>query len=775
VATSALDVDLPEGYARNQSGPAEYPTGKPTTPEKKRRYAEYIRALWDEQEQYASELHRVWTQTLLFLSGRQWWTRVKGTVFRPPRVPSWKEQPVTNLTMAFFRNYLAKALKNRPSWTVIPATTEPDDIHSAELGDDVLEAKWQELRLARTLRSAVSWCIATGNGFLYPYWNSDSGRMTVAEVTMDVPVYDPITGIQTGTEEAQVYLNKRGDPQLLDDGRPDPAAKPVMVDEGEVGVRSLSPYQVRVNPEAENDDDLTWVLVSEIRSLRELARTHPDLVEDITPEGAEVADLDRALSAMGNIMGSQSETALTPEEDRRAEHLDRVLVLHYHEKPSEEYPNGRYWVATKDTLLEDPQPLPEGVWPPIIHLEDVVIPGRYYASSVMEQVVPINRGYNELNAQIREHHNLMAKGKWLVPRGSGIKQGMISNAPGEVIQFNPGFEPRQANIQSLPQTVVEERNRIFSDFEMVSGQHRTSYGKAPPGVSAGVAFLQLQEADDTDLNPFLTMLEDSVAQLAGAILKIIRERYTSERLIYVVGKNKAYQVRSFRGSDLRGVLDVRPQQGSSFPWSKTAQQSMLLTLAAQMPQLFIDPETGQFDTAKFARALPIGGLEVVGQDTDLDVQEAKREEEQFSMLGLEGASREVPTVGFWQNHDVHYLQHVRVLKSANFDEWPEEGQRAFIRHVQETQQAREQKATQMAQMQAMAQGNAPKELYQQGGPDSMANGGPPGAQAPPNLTPEDLANLSPDELAALEGLEANDWIESELSVEDVPPAAREGF
>lgn len=768
----ARDVDLPPSF-RNSNSKARsgYPTGNVRDPLAVRQYATYTRALWDEQDEYMAGLHRVWTQNLLFLSGRQWWLpqRNPAEPFRPPRVPSWKEQPVTNLTMAFFRTYLAKVLKNRPAWTVIPATTEPDDIHAAELGDQVLEAKWQELKLARVLRAAVSWALTTGNGYLYPYWNSNTGRMVPAEAVLDVPVYDEM-GAVTGTEEMPVLLDKKGEPQLLANGRPDPAAEPVMVDEGDVGVKAYAPEQVRVNPEAESDDDLNWVIISEIRSLRELALTHPDLVQSgkLIPEDVTIADLDRALTSLDGLLSPTT----TQVRDTRDEQLDRVLVLHYHEKPSEEYPNGRYWQATRDLLLEDPQDLPEGIWPPIIHLQDVAIPGRYHAGSVLEQIVPINKSYNELNAQIREHHNLMAKGKWLVPRGSGIRQGMISNAPGEVIQFNPGFQPEQAKIVPLPQTILDERQRIYGDFEIVGGIHGISMGKAPPGVSAGVAFLQLQEADDTDLNPFLTMLEDRVAELAGAVLQIIKARYTTERLIYVTGQNQRYQVRSFKGSDLRGAVDVRPQAGSSFPWSKTAQQSMMLTLAAQLPQLFTNPETGQFDTAKFARLLPVGGLGALGLDSDLDVQEAQREEEQFSVLGLEG--NEMPEVGFWQNHDIHYLSHIRVLKSAKFKDWPMQGQRAFLAHVQQTLQQRDQKAAQMAQMNAMAQGNAPKELYQQGGPAGMDGAGAPGTptgaapgEFPGQGGPLDFASMPP-ELMGMAGTGSPDWLQGAMGGGTMP-------
>ena len=656
----------------------EYPDGDDLEPE---RYAEYTRALWDEQEEALRPLHQVWLQNLLFLSGRQWWkyNPVTGT-FGPARVPPWRKQPVSNLSLAFFRTFLAKATRVRPAWQVVPASTDPEDVKAAELADDVLQAKWLELKLSRTLRQAVAWTIATGNAFLYPYWNSDTGKLEPLYIEREIPKYDE-NGMMIGTELALVPADENGDPILTADGTYDLNAEPALVDRGDVGVRVYSPFQVRVNADAETDEDVTVVMIAEAVTLRELYDTYPELAGEIIAEDtSELEDYDRLFMA---ITGG-ADTHITSGADTRDREIPKALVIHYHERPSPRYPQGRYWVvAGRNALLVPPGPLPEGVWPPVVHLMDIPFPGRYYAMATMESIVGLNREYNEINGAIAEHHERMLKGKWIVEKGTGVKKGMITDAPAEVIQVNTGFINgiKQIDLKPLPEAVYRERDRVLNDFELVSGIHKISMGRPPPGVTAGVAFLQLQEADDTDLGPFLAMLEESVAQLAGAILQIIKERYDEERLIHVVGPDRRFLARSFKGADLAGAVDVVPVAESSFPWSKTARQSMLLEMAARLPALFVDPETGQFDAARFARLLPIGGLESLTAHQDLDVQEAMREEEMFEHYGIE--SNELPQVEFWQDHEVHYRQHTRVLKSARFRDWPPENQALFLAHVQE--------------------------------------------------------------------------------------------
>ena len=707
-AAPDIDFRVPSTF----TGPpvAEYPTGNGDGRAGQQSYSLYTRALWDEQNEGLRPLHETWVQNLLFLASKQWLRNHQGQ-FLPQIVPDWREQPVTNICLPFFKTFLSKATKNRPAWAVVPQSADPDDVHSTELAEEVLEAKWTELKLGRVIRRAVGWTIVTGNGFLYPYWNTSTGKMRKLEVEMEVPVYEEVDGekIEVGTEVVLVPLDEDGDPKLGEDGRPSPNAEPHVVDMGDVGVRVLSPFQVRVNPEAEEDEDVTWFIIGEVMTLREIQQTWPEAFDpenELTVMAEDVGALDDYNRAFAGIMGGDQRAA--PPQDMRAKDLHKALVLFYHEIPTPDYPDGRYWICTKDVLLEKPGPLPEGVWPALIHLQDVMIPGRYHAASTFENIVELNREYNELNGQIKEHHNLFIRGKWLVPKGSGIKKGAITTQPGEVIQYNPGFAPTQMELKPLPSAVYQERQRVLDDYQLVGGIHKVSMGAPPPGVTAGVAFLQLQEADDTDLGPFLAMLEESVASLTSAVLQIIKERYTEERLVYVAGPNRKFQVRAFRGSDLSGAIAVVPVAESSFPWSKTARQSMLLTLAGQMPELFQDPETGQFDKAKFAKMLPIGGLDQFVSSEDIDVQEALNEEELFASYGEE--SRALPEVGWWQDHEVHFNQHVRILKSRKHLDWNEEAQAAFLQHVQATMAARDQKR---------AQRN-----IEQGGT-------PPGDQAPP--------------------------------------------
>lgn len=687
---------------RVDDDPAPYPA---TDDEDEEDYGTYTRALWDEQEGALEPLHQVWIQNLLFLAGHQWWTYNGRTgIWGPQRVPEWKERPVSNLCLPYFKHVLAKATKNKPAWTAIAGSTDPEDIHAAKLAEEALEAKWMELRMARVLRRAIAWVIPTGNAFIYPYWNEQTGNIIPLTVPMDLPEVDPETG-EMSAKTVDVPVGPDGEPVMIMDQEhgimvPDLTAEPIYIDEGEIGAKVYSPFQVRVDPGAECDEEVTFAIIAEVLPTRDIHRKYPDSKGKVSAE--DVGVIDQYDKLVGQMWGAGGDMNMVSGSTERDQELPKALVLHYHEKPTPDYPEGRYWCTSGTALLEEPQPLPDGIWPCMVHMTDVEVPGRYHAMSTMEAIVGLNREYNDLNAMIKEHHNLLLRGKWLVPIGSNIKKGQITTQPGEVIQHTPGLPPKQAEIKPLPNVVYQERERVMQDFQTVSGIHRISHGSPPPGVTSGTAFLTLQEADDTDLGPFLAMMEESVAELAWKFLQIIQQRYDDERLVAIPGDDRRFSVKQFRGADLQGVIDVQPQHGSSAPWNQTARQSLILDLLNKPAgaEMFRDEETGMFDRARVARLLPVAGLESLGSLEDIDINEALREEEDFSeFVGTHGEV--VPQVTPWQNHQIHLRQHTRMLKSAAFERWPAPAKAAFIGHWQQTKDTIMQMQMQAAMQQQM--------------------------------------------------------------------------
>lgn len=731
------DLEDQEQY-KKKKGPCEYPEGDDLTPD---RYAAYSREQMDERLEEQRWYRVTATQNMLFLAGLQWWRYNKKTgSFEMPEYPPWAKTPVRNLLIRYFQFMLAKYTKGSPRYRAVPELTDPDNLWAAALADEVLQAKWDELRWTKTLRQALGWMIATGNGYTMTYWNTHSGKLE--------PLTAPVEGMWYDEDMNEMDFDIRkcpcdanGDPIMDEDGNYDLEAPPAHIDVGEVGRKALSPFQVFIDNDATTDNDVEDVVVAEALDIDMIHKRWPDSKgADIEPE--DVSELTRFDNLVVGITTAGSDTHLAGfqvAEVSEQKESRKCLVLHRFERPSEDYPGGRHWVtAGKNHLLVPPGELPDRIWPAVVHYKEIEVPGQWLGDCNLTHAVGLQREYNEICGMIKEHHALLLRGKWLVPRGSLLVKGAITTEPGQVLQHTPTMRPEMQDLKPLPDEVYREREKVMADFERITGANVASMGAPPPGVTSGRGFLVLQEADNDDMKPVADMIGENVAQEAFQVIKLIQKNYEEERVARFSGKNRSYQTRAFRGADLSAIVAIKPVAGSAMPWSQTATAAQTLEVAKVFPQAFLDPMTGTLDPDLVKRAMPVGAEDALAPDVDEDIQKALREEELFE--GWDGNPETavvLPQPETWHDHHIHMRQHRRRLNSGTFEEWPEENQKMFKAHYHAHEALLQQqlmvRAQQMMVADLMAQGQAGG----QGTPPGDGGGGMP---------PEQGANLHSSEM-----------------------------
>ena len=646
-------------------------------------YYQFAKDVLEERRQATAAARLLWQQNIRFLGGDQWLAH-DGKEFVGPSGPSYQKFPVRNMLLPYARVVMAKLTKNRPVVRCMPGSMDNRDLQAAKLGDDIIHAKWVGLDVSQRLREVVSWVITTGNAWLMPYWNKDTGVIKPLTAQVDVPELGP-DGTPAVDETGEIKmrlidvpLNENGEP-VQNGPTYDMNAKPAYVDEGDIALRVLGPHEVFPNVEARTEADIDSVVMVELVSVATVHRRWPftrgkvdfdddatggfaDLRMNFTPSPLSMSPSDEGMmpSLVSNPFGHGSERLRS----------QQVMVVYYYERPSPTWPKGRYWATCNGELLEGPADLPNnGLWPVVFLIKDWEVAGQLLGDSVMSAAIGPQRDYNRENKVIQEYENLFLNPKWTNPMGSGIQSTEMTTQPGEVIQHPPGLKPEMADIKPLPAQVYTEREAIKREMETIVGVHRASAGEAPSGIRSGRALLTLQEADDSDLGPVTERIEMAYSKVAMSWLRMMQLHYTTDRMLHFSGTNRSYRVRSFKGADLSTVAQVEPVIGSAFPFSKTAKQGFVIEIAEAIPQLFMDPDTGMPDAERLRRALPVGGEEAVDQSADPDFAEAHREHALLEGWGDPG--RNPLYADHHQNDRVHIREHANYMKDANFMDLPE--------------------------------------------------------------------------------------------------------
>lgn len=555
-------------------------------------------------------IERQWYINLAFYYGKQniaiASTNASPVGFRlnVPKAPPWRVRLVVNKIRPVIRTELAKIVAQKPRFYVVPASTEDEDLTAARVGEQIFDSVYSDKRLKIIIRRAEWWASICGTGFIKDYWDKDK-------------------------------LDSNGQ-------------------KGDFCIEPSTPFHVFVPDfDAEEIEDQPYVMHVTTKSVDWVRATYPQL-KGISADVNAASDLIED-SFMGMI-GAQSPGS-----------KNAVLCYEVWIKPKghPEFPNGGMFQVIGDRIvyLAHSYPYKHGEFP-FTKLEHIPS-GKFYGSSVIEDLIPLQREYNRTRSQIIENKNRMAKLQLLAPKGS-IEAQKITSEPGQVIFYTPGFNPpTPLPLQNLPPYVQQEIAQLQQDMDDISGQHDISRGQNPAQVTAATALSYLQEQDDTKLSGTVESLEAGVEKLGRHVLSYASQYWTEGRLIRVVGRDQSFDAHVYKSADLGGNNDVRVEAGSALPTSKAAKQAFIMDII----------KLGGIQINDALQVLDIGGIEKIYEDYLVDIRQAQRE-------NLKMADGESVKPNDFDNHMVHVTTHDKFRKSQQFEMLPDQIKVAFQMHVE---------------------------------------------------------------------------------------------
>lgn len=689
-------------------------------------------------------LERVWYRNILFYLGVQWldWDS-RARSYTPIKAPKWFPQPVTNEIYPRVERLVAQFLKTRPVARVRPNTGEPADREAAKTAEQLLghiEDVVGEDQLRHRLALGLTLC---GTIISKEWFNAQTGPIVeVPETTtrMD-PVMDEVAGCETpgcmqrmGPEMEGQDCPSCGGPlamqrfqrtspsgsleyQPVQDPVLDPETGEPVVHrfyQGEIQSEVIYPFAFFKDPNADTLERAEWCGDISYRPLEWIRRNFPDNGRFVAEEsGVGVASFYQ--SALLQVVGQSDPGSSSP---------GRMLtggaaVLCYEERPSADFPDGLAAIVAHGVLLwYGPLPISGEFSYAACHYAQV--PGRFEGTGPVEQMVPLNRRLNGIDAQVIINNKTILNPWIMAPKGSGLKPGQVALRPAAVVEYNfiggGGTAPQIVPGQPLPAQIMEVKRQILDALERIAGTQDVLRGDVPPGVKSGVALNFLGEQSEMMHLPRARRWELFIAERGRKWLLLAKQHYRERRMVKVLGAGSTWLVRALSNADIRDNVDVTVEAGSSLPRSRTAQIQLLFD--ALQEGLLGNPAE---DVLLRQKLLDEVGL--VGFDTEIG-PDAKRALMENSMLD----AGEMPPVGEFENSDVHYMIHMREMKDPRFDDKSPAAKRAFELHV---------KATRMKIIEEMQreQGAPPAPGGEDGGGGGGAASGDAPAAASPNAIP----------------------------------------
>jgi hypothetical protein len=554
---------------------------------------------WAAQDMAYETIERTIEEHIRMLSGRQWdvWSDLVQGFVDPTRYMSdderrWRQRPVMDFLGYWYMVTLSKVTENQPLVGFLPNNADEHSAMLAEVMDPIFKTLWDEAEMSDRLMQVASWCLAGGEAYLVsrvdfrngetreltgpavvPYQAEGSDEPAIDVMIEDAP-YD-----ESGNPLVDVSQDEMGEYSF------EPTGDPFLSTKGTVRVDVASPLEIRAQWGSHIPwNEKAWVMHRWFLLPSEVEATYGMEVEaNVKPISSETTPgtLERMLFGAGYFGAARGDSAA--QNPSANDDLVREYVCGYTmwEKPCPEYPDGRLLVIAGDTVLHDSaRPFKLECAGPIRRVQFMPLPGRPIGSTPLEKMVPLQKRYNRIEAQVAEHTNLCTNPVLMVSDSAGIDSEGFTARPGQVITHSApsGVKPGEwLSPPSLGIDVWKHKNDV-RDHLFTIGSITGNEGANPAADASGELIQQLRFNADRPLSPLTRSLEYAAAGVAEDWLAILPTVWDDETTIHYAGEDNIIKAATVLPEMWEGSVSARPVMESAAPESREKRQERVFAL-----------------------------------------------------------------------------------------------------------------------------------------------------------------------------------------------------
>jgi hypothetical protein len=241
---------------------------------------------------------------------------------------------------------------------------------------------------------------------------------------------------------------------------------------------------------------------------------------------------------------------------------------------------------------ESNQKMPERAELPYHWFTDIDVPGRLWGRSTMYYQGPLQDLHNQMvnvMVDVLEAHGVP---RLILPDGTEISDESITNTPWDIIKVNNegGKDPQFMAPMPMPQAFGDLLQLISGGIDAMAGVNDSMFGvqqREQSGFSMQYATNQGNMIRRRLFNKYVKLVEN----VYKAYLNLVRKHWTTSRSILVLGKEKRFEAKSIKGTDIDGGFDIVVEYGASLSLDPTSRREEILTLSPLFEKAGVQPNT----------------------------------------------------------------------------------------------------------------------------------------------------------------------------------------
>lgn len=582
--------------------------------------AESVVLDFEERQKARLKHERQWELNMDFFSGKQYSAiNSKDEIFSQSKTYYWQGREVFNHIAPIMESRMARLERVEPLIAVRPKTDDDSDVKSANVEEKLLQSVFEKQNLKETVKKVTGWSETCGTGFYKVVWNNKGGQK-LGEI---------------GKQE--VY-------------------------EGEAEIIPVSPFEIFPdNLYIENLEDCFSIIHARPMAVREIKDKY-----GVDLEGKKIGVF-----------------TLTPTQDRLSKESENVLqnaeiVIEKYEKPSKGFPNGRLITVAGGKLLyygELPYLNGENQTRifPFVKQVSVGTSGRFFGTSIIERLIPIQRAYNAVKNRKHEFINRLSMGVMTVEDGSVDVDDLETEGlePGKILVYRQGSNaPEMMKDNTMPNEFSEEEDKLLHEFVSISGVSEVSSSSKNAGISSGSALELLIEQDNQRLTASAEAVRDSYVLIAKQVIRLYAQFAVGVRAIKYKDNGKlkmTYAQKTLINSD-----EIYIENENELFYTPTAKKEIILNLYKSG---ILDDEEGNLRPAVKEKVLALLGYEDLDYRKGVSRMHEEKAQNENDKIRKEGC--EIEEI---DDDRIHIDEHTRYVLSE-YDELKEEEKERLFSHI----------------------------------------------------------------------------------------------
>jgi hypothetical protein len=560
---------------------------------------------------------------------------------------------IINKLKPYVRTLLAKLSSDNPQPSVVPNTSEDEDVRAARIADKVIEGLSTKLEFDRILAELKCWTIICNRAYMHVYWDDSAVGYTGAPKDDSSDNTDPANGPDGEVSDAS------------------PSESMMQEVEGDVVIECVSPLNCRPDTLYWQREKWRWFLYGDEVDSEALERKYK-------LKSGTLREKSTTLDTAYDIDLQDDADILITQPDRSQDITGRTVIW-------KEFWTPKYYIFMAGNKIVDYGPNTLGEIPFFV-AEDRLIPiNTYdkefsYNESLIKDAIPVQREYNRHASTMSTALDRASKLKVLTPMGSLLSKKQVVNDYGVFIDYNAhAGEPHQMKLEPFPMEMPQYKADLEREMQSMMSLGPASFGQLPERAShaSGTLVNLLLEQDDVVLNPVIAAINSTVSKVWKLALMLVQENYQEERILKVVGEDGLEDIIKFQGAELRNNHDVRIISQAGLPRSRALRVEYLL----KMREVGLLP-----DDKSTLEMLEFGNADKLFKDYLVHERRAYRENRMIS----ENREIDPASVQGWvyplEDHAIHMKIHLRDRLSSKFELYTDNQKQALELHIQETQQ-----------------------------------------------------------------------------------------